>query len=197
MACRGSAAVLLVLLTSGCRFAMTELEVGTPWDAEDIARIEPEASGRADVLDAIGPPDSVRYTEREEILEYRTAYHKGTDFEFLLPSVLLQVTQIIGWARTAFDTMMPSMSEPEQFAETNFVFRIMSFVYGQLIAQNPLPLSGEDALALRGRALQYDVIRVTLDRATLRVSSIRYLGARRDAGVRDAVRRSLLRRATP
>ncbi len=182
MACPGSPRAALCFLLPfalGCQYRLHLVEVGAPRPSEAVAGIVPGTSHRGDVLHALGAPDRIEYTLTEEVLEYRTTYDKGSDIELLVPTALVQLNAAIGLARGLLEFFLPSFTEPERIAETNFVVRGMSLLFGQLASAAPKSPTGEDALVVRGRALQEDVVRVTLDRRSLEVTSVRQRSAAR------------------
>lgn len=163
MGSRSSLCLALALLAApACRVHFDSIRTGGTWTAQDVAALTAGTDRRADVLRCMGPPDAVTYTLSEEVFLYRRGGHRGTDLRLLIPDPLINLL------RPGLEVLSPEgeqMEEEEAFEEeapaiavTNtLIDRVFSFMN---------PLATEEAMALYGRRLRWDVARITLDRET-------------------------------
>ena len=162
---RLAAALVGLALASGCRWHVSDVAYGGTWAPGDAAPLTVEASSRADVLAALGPPDVVAYTLGDEVLVYRRAAHRGSDLRFLVPDPGLN------FGRPGLEELAPELDRPEDFsseAPTIAVMRgILEFAFGFVN-----PAGADEAVSVHSRRLRWDVVRVVLDRETRVVRSI-------------------------
>ena len=93
MASPGSAVTISLvglLLLPGCGFHLAQVEVNRPFSHTDFEAIEVGRERRDEMLARLGPPDRLTYTLRDEIHEYDTGRHRGTDLRFFVPTELVR-----------------------------------------------------------------------------------------------------------
>lgn len=157
-------ATLAVALCTGCRYQVVRIDVGSPPPEGAYQSIELGQSQRGDVLDALGAPIHVRYTPREEVLEFEFAQRRGTDLEFILPTAAFAWGPIISTVNSALTATLPSDPNPG-VPDQIWVFRVAEFLWGQALSFAPLETGGADTVSLFGRRALSDRIEVVLDRS--------------------------------
>ncbi|MGE3165502.1 MAG: hypothetical protein AB7O52_11395 [Planctomycetota bacterium] len=177
-----------LLLTVGCRYHMVLIEDGAPLARADYDRIEVGVATRAEVLATLGAPDGIRYTPSEEILDFRGALHRGSDLQFILPTVVFQWGSLASIAVGTAKAIAP-VDEPKSIQDEVWVIRLARFIFGSLASLSPYETGGADTLTFTGQRLRYDRIRLVLDRRTAKViekSMIDAASTRNGSNLRDA-----------
>ncbi|MCI0650671.1 MAG: hypothetical protein L0Z55_02175 [Planctomycetes bacterium] len=188
LACGLAAAVLFA---NGCTYQLVRIEVGTPIERAGYEAVIVGESGRKEVLAALGPPDGIRYTAEEEILEYRSARHIGTDLSFVLPAAMLQPGAWVAAIQGLFQYFLP-LHEPEEFVSRVWVLSFASFFFGQLVSLSPVETGSDDLLVLLGRDLRFDRVRIILDRDGKTVRAKAFEPAGGDLSIGELWNRTLL-----
>jgi hypothetical protein len=179
-----------LLLLSGCGFHMVQVEVRRPFSRTDFEAIEVGRDHREELLARLGPPDRLSYSLRDEIHEYDTGRHRGTDLRFFVPSDLVRVPGL-GAVAGILNFFFAPFEEPDDFRET-FQVSASRAVIGTVAGLVPFG-SGQSVLTLRGRQLRTDRILVAVDRETLRVKRKALLLATEDLAQQSTFERALLR----
>lgn len=175
-------------LTTGCRYHMVFIEDGAPLSRADYDQITVGVASRNDVLETLGAPDRVSYTLDREILDYKGAGHRGSELQFVLPTVVFQWGSLTNIAIGAAKRIAPS-DGPKSIREEVWVIRLSRFVFGSLLSLSPFETGSTDTVTLTGQRLRYDRIRLVLDRHSQRVVGKSMLDAaavRNGSALRDA-----------
>jgi len=159
MGCRSSLVALALLVAPACRLHFDSISTGGAWTAEGVQSLTAGADGRADVLRRLGPPDAVTYTLTDEVFFYRRGGHRGSELRLLIPDPLVNLL------RPGLEQLTPEEEQAEEFDDqappVAVTQTLIDRAFGLLN-----PVSSEEALALQGRRLRWDVARIVLDRET-------------------------------
>jgi hypothetical protein len=162
----GSRALLLLLLAStGCVYSVTHIEVGAALDPEAFEKIDVGRDGRATVLERLGPPQEVHYGLEFEELVYLSKRHSGSDLRFVLPSELLPGFPFMGRIRQMLGFLFPPFQDHLEFTKGSSI-RIARGLYGGVLSLMPVATGGNELLSLHGRRLDWERMRIVLDRDT-------------------------------
>lgn len=148
-----------MLVAPACRLHFDSISTGGDWTVKGVAALEVGADRRADVLRRLGPPDAVTYTLTDEVFFYRRGGHRGTDLRLLIPDPLVNLL------RPGLEQLTPEPAGAEEFADQAPTITATGTLIDQAFGLLN-PVSSEEALALQGRRLRWDVARIVLDRET-------------------------------
>ena len=154
------AALAALMLVASCRVHFDSVRSGGTWTPADVEAIAVGRDDRGAVLERMGPPDVLFYTINSEVFVYRRGAHRGTDLRFLIPNVAFNL------ARPAMSAVHPEQEVHEEFGESAPTVALTRTIIDRLFSFF-VPISSDEALALQGTRLRWDVARVVLDRTSL------------------------------